>query len=312
MKQSSFATDERLDGKLADFFIDKGISKEMVKLLLDKHATVKHTQKEFTQFMKDSKPGELLIAYISGHGCPGQFCCYDGELDWAWFFDTIEKDFKGQRVLLMSDCCFSAGPVELAKKRKSKIAYACLSSTAHQVAGSGWRFCQCLMRGFAGNPVVDRDGNGHIELQELAEYTKHYMAFCAEGMPMFTTTAGFSPKLQLAKTKGKKRDNVGDLVEAKLDGNWSQAEIIGVRPKGFRVHFAEDTKTDNDRNVTKDEIRPFVYPEFKVGDSIMIKDGNAWKRAKVADTFDSLFRCRLPNDGPDDGEWYGPSRIRKK
>jgi hypothetical protein len=311
-KQQSFPVDERLDGKMADFFLEKGVPREQVKLILDQKATVKHVQREFARFMKDSKPGELLIAYISGHGCPGQFCLYDGELDWVWFFDTIEKDFKGKRVLLTSDCCFSGGPVELAKKRKTNISYACLSSTAHQVAGSGWRFAQCLLRGFASNTVMDLNGDGHVDLEELAEYAKHYMTFCAEGMPLFTTTGEFSSKLQLARTVGKKRDNVGDLVEAKFGDKWCKAEIIGVRPKGFRVHFVEDTKTENDRNVTKDKVRPFEYPRYKVGDSIVVRSGDGLKRAKVVETFDALFRCRLNGEEQADRYWYGPGWVRKK
>src|SRR5689334_9494758 len=46
-KQQAFPVDERLDGKMADFFLQKGLAKDRVKLLLDKSATVTNTQHEF-------------------------------------------------------------------------------------------------------------------------------------------------------------------------------------------------------------------------------------------------------------------------
>ena len=213
-----FAPDERLDGKMAEFFQEHGVPKKQVKVLLDADATVANVQKEFSQFMRDSQPDELLICYLSGHGYSGGFYLFDDTLDSEWFFDEIEKDYRGARAFLMADCCFSGGIVELAQKRKTSIAYACLSSTySQQTAWSGWRFAQCLMRGFEGNPVVDLNGDGHVDLTELADYSAHYMAFAAEGKPMFTTTNGFSPRLQLANTKGKKKEHVGELVEARWE-----------------------------------------------------------------------------------------------
>ena len=74
---------------------------------------------------------------------------------------------------------------------------------------------QCLMRGFAGNPVVDIDGDGHVDLDELASYTARYMAFAAEGKPMFKTTGDFSSKLRLASGTKPKGPHAGDLLEAK-------------------------------------------------------------------------------------------------
>ena len=96
---------------------------------------------------------------------------------------------------MFADCCYSGGIVELAQQRKTSIAYACLSSTySHNVGFSGWRFLDCLLRGFSGAPVVDLDGDGHIELDELANFSEKHMAFVAEGKPMFATTNGFDPK----------------------------------------------------------------------------------------------------------------------
>ncbi len=236
----------------------------------------------------------------------------------TWTFNAIEKDFKGSQALLFADCCFSGGLIEAVKQRKTSIAYGCLSSTyCHQTATSGWRFLQCLLRGLNGNPVVDLNGDGEIELGELARYTERYMAFTAEGKPTFAATNGLSRHLRLANSKGtKKAPQVGKLVEARSSGYWYPAEILGVKGNQFHIHFTADTRTKDDRWVAADAVRPFPPARFKVGSKVEVRSNvgrfnDKWIPAVVEETWGPLHYCRpttmpLVYDG-----WFGPSGIRK-
>jgi hypothetical protein len=322
-KKATWDTSERMDGKMAKFFQERGVPKQHIIHLMDDEASLANVKKHFTQLMQESKPGELLVFYFGGHGSygdhhkPGSLCLFDQQFDPNWLFDEMEKDFKGSRALLFADCCFSGGIVELAKKRKTAaIGYACLSSTySTQEATSGSRFQLCLMRGFEGDPRVDLNGDGHVDFEELATYTERYMAFAAEGKPMFTTTKGFNPKLHLAPTEGRKREHVGSLVEVKSSNQWWKAEIIGVTPKGFKIHYTDDTKSTNDKEVAEAEVRKHQYTHFKVGEEVSVKCmiDDKWYPAKVLGTFESLCHCRLEgNNPPATDQWFGPSRIRKE
>jgi hypothetical protein len=90
---------------------------------------------------------------------------------------------------MFADTCYSGGIVEFANRRASHISYAALSSTfSHNVGWSGWRFVESLMRGVGGDPVADVNGDGKVDLGDLARFVERHMSFAAEGKPMFTTT----------------------------------------------------------------------------------------------------------------------------
>lgn len=319
-KTPSFSTDDRLDGRLVEELKKRGVPESQIVFLKDEHATTKNIQKEFTEFLRKSSPGETLLFYYGSHGGynpkTGEhwFVSFDSWLAFPWVFDAIEHDFKGAHAILLADCCYSGGLVEMGKSRKNSMA--CLSSTyAHQTAHSGWRFIQCVLRALEGNPVLDRDGDGHIDLKELADYTEHYMAFCAEGKPMFGTTSGFNPRLRLAAVKGKKKDaGIGKLIEVQSNKKWYPAEILDEKDRELRIHFTADTKPVNDRWVPASATRAPVYPQFKVGSKVEVQrsGGEEWHPATVVENWESLHLCRCDGLTAAYDEWFGPSRIRPR
>lgn len=320
-KLDSFSTDDRLDGSLVQLLIQRGIPKDQIVFLSDKRATTQNIKREFTSFLRKSKEGEMLFFYFGSHGgydpntgvC--EFFTFDDELPFQWVFDAIDRDFKGTRAFLTADCCHSGGIVELAQRRTSRVAYACLSSTyTHQTAWSGWRFVFCLLRGFSGDPVVDLNNDGHVDVAEFANYTERYMSFAAEGKPMFCTTHGFNPQMILADTHGKKADShIGDLVEVKSGKKWYKAEVLSVKGKKFKIHYTADTKSDDDEWVTQDQIRPYQFQHFRVGSDVEVKGASSgkWYPARVLDTWGSMHFCRYDGYSPAYDEWVGPSRIRR-
>jgi hypothetical protein len=315
----SFTPSDRLDDRLAELFKERGVPAGQILLLKDQQATTQNIKSEFTSFLQKSHPGEMLVFHFSSHGGYDpktdtyKFYTYNGALPFNWAFDAIEHDFKGTHAILLTDCCYSGGIVDLAMKRKTPIAYACLSSTYdHQIAWSGWRFIQCLNRGLAGDPVVDLDGNGHVALDELAAYTARYMAFAAEGKPLFKTTGGFDPKLRLAATANPKSPRVGELLEVKSGYRWAKAEILDARAQQFKIHFTADTKTTQDGWIGQQYVRPFQFQQFPVGVAVDVQDADddTWHSAKVLEHYESLHLCRYDGRSSAANEWFGPSRIR--
>jgi hypothetical protein len=318
----SFSTDDRLDDRFVALFEQRGVPRGQIVFLKDGQATSRSIQNEFSRLLRQSKPDELLLFYFGSHGqydpktgrC--RFISFDGSLPFEWAFEAIEQQFKGSRALLTADCCHSGGIVEMAGRRRSKIAYACLSSTyTHQTAWSGWRFLECLIRGFEGNPIVDQADRGYVDLESLASYTERYMAFAAEGKPEFTTTHGFDPRLRLAKTDtGSARPDrqVGKLVEIASAGSWSRGEILEVQGNRLRIHYTKDTRSDDDQWVAADRVRSPVYPRYAVGTKVELQGASnrEWYPGVVLDHWESLHFGRYDGYGPEYDEWFGPSRIR--
>ena len=144
--------------------------------------TKSRIQKAFGRLLDETSEGDLLVFYFCGHGYrdaeTGQtwFANYDaGSRDAsAWnvaaVFATIEQHFRGNRALLLADCCHSGALYDQAlKHRDSHIKYAALTSSySHNTSTGNWTFSDCLLAGLRGDAEVDLNDDKIIELDELA------------------------------------------------------------------------------------------------------------------------------------------------
>jgi Caspase domain len=315
----SFSTSERLDDRFAELFTDLGVPEDQVLLLKDSQANVQQVKKKFEKFLRESESDETLIFYLGSHGGRNAktgeytFCAYNADISFDWLFDAIEQDFEGRRAILIADCCYSGGISVLAQKRDTEIEYACLSSTfANQVARSGWRFMQCLIRGFSGETVVDINQDGQVELSELAEYSAHYMAFVAEGKPVFATFGNFPDRFRLTKSSKKVSARQGDLVEARAEHGWEKAEVLDVKTSQMLVHFTKNIDTKRDAWISSDRVRTFRYPKHPVAAWVEAKNSrdDLWNVAQVLERWESLHLCRYKSFSSTFDEWVGPDRLR--
>ncbi|MEI7575329.1 MAG: agenet domain-containing protein [Armatimonadota bacterium] len=296
-----------------DQFRELGVPANQIMLLTKQQATAQNVSNQFAAFLRQSRPGEMLIFAFSGHSGRNILSMHDRSLQKTWLIDAIETNFRGSHALLFIDSCYSGGVVDLIDRRRSRISYGALSSTfSQQSASSGCRFYQSLLRGFGGNPVVDLDKDGYVTFGELAWYTKRYMAHAAEGKPMFATSGAFDLNMRLTVAKGQAPDRVGELVEVRWKGKWYRAEILAVTPDGFKIHYTKNTKSDEDEVVSADDVRVPQFPRYKVGHRVEVKSGTdgKWHPATVLATFESLHGCRVDGLPPTKDEWFGPSRIR--
>lgn len=320
---TSFSTDDRNDVALVELFKARGVPADRITFLMDGAATEKNARAKLTELLQRSAPDETLIFYFGSHGGHDPekgtwwFSTFDGRIPMEWAFESIEKDFKGTRAMLFSDSCYSGGLVELAGKRSTSISYAVLSSTSpRQVAWSGWRFVDVLMRAFGGNPAVDLDGDGHVEFDELARYATRRMAFVAEGRPESVTTggsAGALRSLRLADDASPKRDaRIGELVEVHWGSRWYKAEILEqIDPARLRIHY-EGYGAKDDETVGPERVRPLAFAAFAVGARVEARSSwtGKWAKAEVRAASESLHLVRFDATTESYDEWVGPSRVR--
>ena len=317
---TSFSLDDRTDAKFIATLKKLGIPKANIVFLKDDEATTEAVKAALVKHLEESNDGDTLIFYYGSHGHYDPkakthgVSSYDGHIEVPWFFETIENEFYGDKVFVFSDTCYSGGFVEEAARRRSNISYGAISSTySQQVGWSGWRFVNCLIRGFSGDPLVDINQDGYIDFDDLYRFAERYMSFCAEGKPMSTTTGVFSPKCVLAEAAGEKSHEIlGSLVEVESSGSWYLSEIIDANDTQVKVHY-NGYSDDKDDWVSPNSVRPHQFTRFEPGQAVEIKGSSSgkWFPGRVLAAWRSMHLCRYDGYSEAYDEWFGPSRIRE-
>lgn len=318
---TSFSIPDRLDDPLVGQFLKLGVPLDNMLYLKDAKATKAAITKVFPFFLKQSQKDETLLFYYSSHGGydpetgAHTYSAFDDKIGIGWFVGNIEALFRGSQVMLFSDCCFSGGMVDLAKARGPKaghISYGALSTTGSCNLGySGWRFTDVLLRAWAGDVAMDFNKSGTIDFLELCLFAESYMAFVAEGKPLYATTGSFDGTLVLSKTDRAAKKGIGMLIEAKEGASWYKAEVIDVKDDAVRVHFTDKKRYAKKAWLPYTDIRDYEHPTYKVGTRVEVctREGE-WVPGKVIEVFENMHECSI--DGRDSlhHEWMSPSRIR--
>jgi len=313
----------RRDVKLVDHFRKAGVADERIVYLQDQAATRKQIESSLTAHLSKTRPGDMFVLYFTGHGfrdhTSGQvhFANYDAvDGDSAWsvrsIFETLETHFRGKRVLLLADCCFSGGLADEARRHRGKLACACLCSAfSHNGSTGAWTFTDTLLAGFGGDKLVDIDDDGHVALDELAHYAELEMAFSERQKSVFAATNQFPPKLKLADAKGQRRPRVGERLEAEWRGSWYRAKIIDVKGQKCKIHYVGDANSW-DEWVGSDRLRPFKPPAYAVGKKVQVRWGgdHKWYPGTIRKSWYGLHLVHYDKDSAEWDEWVGPDAIK--
>jgi hypothetical protein len=246
----SFPQAGRKDAELVEFFKRAGVPESQILFLKDREATKARIQRSMARLLATSEEGDMLIFYFTGHGAQDEmgatyFANYDAGDDLAqtaWsvrsIFDTIERNFKGSKVLLTADCCYSGALANEAARRRASISYAVLTSArSNSLSTANWTFTEALLSGFRGNAKVDQNLDGEIELSELAHYARARMWSVEEQRTAFTTTRDFSPEMGLVEVWKRANQRLRESVEVLWEDDWYPATILEVRGSKYKIHY---------------------------------------------------------------------------
>jgi hypothetical protein len=318
----------REDTELMETFKARGVPDDHVVFLKDKEGTLEQIQSSFKKLLKRTKSGDMLIFYFQGHGSRDldgrkstyYFCNYDCDDDDEDSFlyvkdvyDMIETYFHGNRALMLADCCMSGGMAIVARTRHTNIAYACLNSTyAHDSSSGGWTYTDALARGFRGDPVVDLNANGTVDLGELADYTGQRMAFVETQKSVFTTFNGFDEHMRIAAPDHVLKLPMSRFVEAKWDdGYWYKAEIMEEKDGKYHVVCTDD---GDELWVSPKKIREWEAKQYEVGTLVMARceeDDDKWRPGRVVRAWYGLHYVHFEDDPRGTkSAWESPDRIR--
>jgi hypothetical protein len=217
--------------------------------LADKQATTSRAQMALERMLAQTAPGDLLFFYFTGHGYQSDdekktfFATYDASDNRAgWPVDaivgTIARKFRGDRVILAADCCFSGALVDRVRRTRSRQSFACFASSTSKDSSTGnWTFTEMLLAGLQGRPFADLNNDGHISLGEIARAERDDMRFAEDQTAVSVLTGQFHDDTSIAAAPRKSDTAIGRRVEVKSEGDWYKARIIAAKNRQYRVHY---------------------------------------------------------------------------
>jgi hypothetical protein len=183
-----YSKKNRKDVELRDLLVKRGVPAENIETLLDQQATLTQIHETTARTVKRCPAGSTLIIYYAGHGWNAgddyffaNYDCVPSKRETSWSLkglgETLAASFKGKRVFLFADCCFSGGlGIVVDRLAKADISACCLTSAGKaNTSTSNWTFSQSIIDAFHGEPLVDHNGDGKITLGEMAAEVREAM-----------------------------------------------------------------------------------------------------------------------------------------
>src|ERR1019366_9162860 len=246
---ASFPKANRRDAQLVRCFRQKGVSAGHIVYLADKQATTSRAQAALDRMLAQTAPGDLLFFYFTGHGYQSEdgkktfFATYDASDDRAgWNVDaivgTIARRFRGDRVILAADCCYSGALVDRVRRLRGRQSFACFaSSTSKDSSTANWTFTEMLLAGLQGRSFADLNGDRRVTLGEIARSVHDDMRFAEDQTSASIFTGTFNAETLVATAHVRSDAAIGRRVEVKSDGDWYKARIIDAKNRQYRVHY---------------------------------------------------------------------------
>jgi hypothetical protein len=240
----SFPTENRRDAQLVSYFREHGVPGSQIVYLQDRAATTRAVRSTLTRVLARTRPGDMLFVYYCGHGFEDDdgvplFATWDagaGSPGWpmADLPQQIAREFHGAHVLLAADACLSGALVRAA--RVMSVPYMVLASTtAVETSTENWTFTEALLDGLRGEPWADTDGDGDVDLGEVAREIRDDMAFAEDQQSAHGGT--WSPATVLAVSRGVSAPRVGERVQVDSEGDRYPARVIAARNGLLRVRY---------------------------------------------------------------------------
>lgn len=257
---SSFSKENRRDQGLYDELRARGVPAQNMQLLLGKDATEARMVTALEEVAQRAPEGATLIFYYAGHGGPGSegiyFASYDagvaGGSREGFLVDQVstalQEHYKGERVLLFADCCYSGG-LSLVADNLSKAGFKAASLTSASIANlsSGrWTFTCSLIDALRGRALLDLDGDGQVTISEAAHDVQESMTF-VERQQSGYALSGIDAAFRLSPvspgaarvTDMPEPFKLGQHVQIKGGRRAKTARIIGYQDGRFSVEIQQ-------------------------------------------------------------------------
>jgi hypothetical protein len=275
-----FPKADRRDARLVRRLVERGgVPREHVVWLKDERATLERAKEKLARLLDRTRPGDLLYFYFAGHGERSgrttflvPYDAREADLEGtAWkaaqVFELLEERFKGERVIVAADACYTGGLCEQAKLPGRRLSYACFASVEAAGGSTGsWTFSDAFLDGLDGDGALDADGDGSVTLGELGESVEREMAAREGQLADWAATGKLSADAALAPVRERRRPRPlpptaarayadGAPVLAEWDGDWYEAKVTGFKLGLHRVAY-DGWSSDWDEWVPAGRLKP--------------------------------------------------------
>lgn len=338
-----FSKANRKDQELYDVLLKRGVPRQQATLLLDEAATRAAMLNAVRDAARKADERSTLVFYYAGHGVRRENHYYLANYDAgdepegtcvpiSEIAAILKREFRGRRVLFFADCCHSGGLREAAAavaatKRQAVIV---TSVSPEGISTGNWTFTETLLDGLTGRFTVDRDADGAVTFQEMAEDVGAAMKY-VERQPYGFANFGVPRGLRMASA-GKRQPlpddakyRVGQFVSARDATGWVTGRVLGKDAGQWRVEL-QAYSTRPVLRVSDEDIDEAVEPwpsrsetsdaavaevPVKPGTELLVEWGRQMWPARVVAIDAPQDRYRIHYLGwPDsDDEWVPPQRM---
>ena len=319
---SAFPKKGRRDTELVEHFRSRGVPADHIQFLKDEQATLANIRTTLRSHLPRVRPGDLLVVYYAGHGSYGKdfslhLADYDATPDQWWpapeLVAAIERHVDGAKVWLMADCCFSGGLASEVGKKPRRNQYACLTSAhSHSSSTNHWTFTECVLQGLRGDPRFDRDGDGAVQLGELAARVETTMAFAEQQKATTRFDPQFGKDFRVAVVDPTfPVEHLGRRVEIFWKAKWYRGWVLaaGQDDEPVKVHYA-GFGPEWDEWVGRERWRPYEPKAIPAKTPVSVLWKGEWYDATVSQSWEGLHLVQYVGFGREWDEWVGSDRIR--
>ena len=334
---SPFSNKLRKDKELHEILLSRGAKEENLKLLLDKEATLENIRQSLKELVAASSADETFVFYYAGHGLKGEggkfyFANYDIQSDkpkeTGFCLDelvtALGDTFKGERVVLLADCCYSGGLTEVAQKlaKKGKQVLALTSAAASNASTGNWTYSQTIIDGLRGALFADVDGDGQITVYDLKDEVSRamrygerqrfgYAIFGLDEKLFINEAKDHGPKELIATWAKDRKYRPGDYlrVQEKADGRFVVARLM---PGGTKEKVAVRVYEYNKNRhilIGKEQVEAITAKSYPKGSLIRVIWGSKEWDAKVLAVQDGFHWITYPGWEAYWNEWVMDDRI---
>ncbi|MCW8139410.1 MAG: caspase family protein [Planctomycetota bacterium] len=320
---ASFPQEGRRDAELVAHLRARGATD--VVFLTDREATLRRIERDFEAHLERSQPGQTLVVYYTGHGLRDDgevgFTPWDAGrgLGTTWrvraIVDAIRARFRGERALMLIDCCHSGAMTDAvaALGADGPLAWTSLAS-AHAAAQStgNWTFTEAVLEGLRGDPRIDADEDGLVDLGEVATFAEVEMAFAEEQLTQAYAHPRFGPTTRLARVSAPRPPpRVGERVEVFSEDAWWKARVLEMRGERAKVRYY-GWGPEHDEWVEPRQMRAYAPRPWPVGARVEVESDGRWFPASIIEVRPlGLHKVHYDDYDASWDEWVPSSRIRE-
>lgn len=327
---ASFSDVNRKDQELHDLFKHGSVPDSANILLLDQEATLEKMNRNIKKQMKTCTSESTFIFYYAGHGSKidnnHYFCNYDmGKSEASMFHVSTLSDyaklyFKGKRIILMADCCYSGSLLKVGEDI-SKLGIEVIvltSATSSNISTGNWTFTQTILDCMRGDLLADQNLDNKISLTETAFEVKQamkyreyqlcgYASYKVQPDEIFVGVCDEEVRKPSTYGQGIK---LGTYVYALNENNeWKPARVIKSVAGSYTVQFYNyseklDLKAENNA------VRSVYFPVYSSGQKVEVKWEGKYYPAEIISTDDAFMYIHYTGYDNSYDEWVMYDRIR--